>query len=168
MPGEFTMTARAPSTALLMATGLLWVSNPASSQQAPPDSEQARQVVALVDAASAEIISKGKAAFSELRVQGSKWRKGNTYLFAGDLKGMVWFNAVAPKLEGTDASGLTDARGKKFVVEFLSTVKSRGSGWVDYMRPKPGEKKPSQKWSYVKATKLDGTPGYVGAVFYPQ
>jgi cytochrome c len=47
-------------------------------------------------------------------------------------------------------------------------VQSKGSGWVDYMFPKPGQTKPSQKWSYVKAVNIDGTPGFVGAGFYPQ
>jgi hypothetical protein len=37
-----------------------------------------------------------------------------------------------------------------------------------YMFPKPGEIKPSQKWSYVKAVNIDGTPGIIGAGFYPE
>jgi EamA-like transporter family/Cache domain len=57
--------------------------------------------------------------------------------------------------------------GKLFLVELMKTAQSNRSGWVDYMWPKPGQSQPSQKWSYVKAVKIDGAPGYVAAGFYP-
>ncbi len=50
----------------------------------------------------------------------------------------------------------------------LNVVQTKGSGWVDYMFPKPGETKPSQKWSYVTKVVVDGTPGVLGAGFYPE
>jgi cytochrome c len=59
------------------------------------------------------------------------------------------------------------SNGKLIDVELMKTAQSKGSGWIDYMFPKPGQSQPSQKWSYVKAVKIDGTPGYVGAGFYP-
>ena len=55
-----------------------------------------------------------------------------------------------------------------FWAEFLKVIQSKGSGWVDYMFPKPGQSQPSQKWSYIKAINIDGTRGFVGAGFYPQ
>ena len=33
--------------------------------------------------------------------------------------------------------------------EFINVAKGKGAGWVDYMWPKPGEKKPSLKTTYV-------------------
>jgi hypothetical protein len=63
-------------------------------------------------------------------------------------------------------SGRKDSNGKLFVAEFVKVVQSKGSGWVDYMFPKPGQSQPSQKWSYVKAVNTDGTPALVGAGFY--
>ena len=65
---------------------LSMVASPALSQ-APPDSEKAKQVVALVEKAAAMIESKGKAAFPDFRKTGSEWWVGDTYLFAGDMKG---------------------------------------------------------------------------------
>jgi signal transduction histidine kinase len=50
----------------------------------------------------------------------------------------------------------------------MQMAQSNGSGWVDYMWPKPGKTKPSQKWSYVKAVQVDGTPAFIGAGFYPK
>jgi cytochrome c len=61
-----------------------------------------------------------------------------------------------------------DATGKHFVTAFIDTVKASGSGWVDYMWPKPGETQPSRKWTYVKAATVDGVPALVGAGFYPE
>jgi cytochrome c len=140
---------------------------PAFSQQSPPESDKAKQLVALVDKAAAMIESNGKSAFPEFRKTDSEWRNGDTYLFAGDMKGILVFNAAFPKLEGTDAAELKDSNGKPIGVELMHAAQ-RGSGWVDYMWPKPGQSQPSQKWSYVKAVKIDGEPGYVGAGFYPQ
>ena len=50
--------------------------------------------------------------------------------------------------------------------EFLKVVQAKGAGWVDYMFPKPGQKQPSHKWSYVKGFKADGLAGLIGAGFF--
>ncbi|MGA2936010.1 MAG: cache domain-containing protein [Syntrophobacteraceae bacterium] len=42
----------------------------------------------------------------------------------------------------------------------------KGSGWVDYMWPKPGEKTPSLKVSYVKLVKVDGEDLVLGCGVY--
>jgi len=143
---------------------------PTGAQQndttASPKSEQAKQIVALVEKAAALIDSKGKSIFPEFRKTDSEWRTGDTYLFVNDLKGMVLLNPAFPELEGKDLSGRKDSNGKLFFLEFLKVVQSKGSGWVDYMFPKPGQSQPSQKWSYVKAVNVDGTPAFVGAGFY--
>jgi cytochrome c len=151
--------------AFCITSGALGQINPASAQQ-PPESPQAKQVVELVDKATAELGSKGKAALDEFRRP--EWRQGDVYLFGENLDGTVWINAALPKLEGTNVSGLKDANGKLFHLEMAKLIQAKGGGWVDYMWPKPGQNQPSQKWSYVKAVTLDGAPGYLGAGFYPQ
>jgi cytochrome c len=62
----------------------------------------------------------------------------------------------------------SDANGKPMHDEFLKVVREKGSGWVDYVFPKPGESKPSRKWTYVKGLDIDATPGLIGAGFYPE
>ena len=94
---------------LLGAAGL-----PASAQSAPPDSPQAKSIVALVEKAAALVDAKGKAAFTDFRRKGSEWFDGETYLFAYDMKGNVLLNPAFPKREGTNVIGQTDANGKKF------------------------------------------------------
>lgn len=141
--------------------------HPAAAQQAPPNSPQAQRVAAMVDKAAALVDKEGKAAFAEFRKPNSEWRFGHTYLFAYDTKLNVLLNAAFPNREGQNMHGKTDVAGKPMHDDMLKIVETKGSGWVDYMFPKPGEKKPSQKWSYVTKVTVDGTPGVLGAGFYP-
>ena len=56
---------------------------------------------------------------------------------------------------------MKDPNGKLVQIELIKMAQERGSGCVDYLWPKPGQSQPSQKWAYVKAVKIDGTPGFV-------
>jgi cytochrome c len=158
-----------------VCTGLLLATMNAVSAQQPtaatsdgPVSAQAKQIERLVDKAAAVVGERGKQAFAEFRKDGTEWKKGGTYLFAYDLKANVLLNVAFPEREGMNVSGEKDSRGKAYHEECIRVVQSKGSGWVDYMYPKPGEKEPSHKWSYVKAVNVDGTPGLIGAGFYSE
>src|SRR5215471_5887423 len=140
----------------------------AMAQSSPPPSQGAQQVEALVNKAAVLVDAKGKTAFSEFRMMGSEWFHGDTYLFAYDLKGNVLLNPAFPAREGTNISGQKDANGKLFHDAIIRTAETEGSGWVDYMFPKPGETHPSQKWAFVKAVKIDGVPGLISSGFYPE
>jgi hypothetical protein len=50
----------------------------------------------------------------------------------------------------------------------IRTAQTRGSGWVDYAFPKPGQTQPSRKWTYVKRVQIDGTPALIASGFYPE
>jgi len=155
--------------ATLVAVATMAMASPASSQQPPPTSEQAKRIEAMVNKAAALVESQGKAAFSEFRKHDSEWWFGNTYLFVYDKDMNVLLNPAFPKREGTNVHGDKDANGKLFHDEFMNVIRSKGSGWVDYMFPKPGQTQLSQKWSYVKAVKIDGIAGcLIGAGFYPE
>ncbi len=74
----------------------------------------------------------------------------DSYVFAiNPDTGKVVAHPIKPKLVGKMLTGLKDVNGKMFFIEFISTGKEKGQGWVDYMWPKPGEKKPSPKETYV-------------------
>jgi len=138
----------------------------ALAQTAPPSSEQSKKIVALVEKAATLVNAHGKAAFDEFRKKGSEWFGGETYLFSYDSKGNVLLNPAFPKREGTNVTGQTDANGKKFHDLMVETARTKGSGWVDYMFPKPGQTAPSHKWTYVKRVTIDGAPALLGAGFY--
>jgi len=155
---------------VLVCTALVTMvmANPVSSQQSPPTSEQAKRIEAMVNKAAALVETKGKAAFSEFRKRDSEWWFGRTYLFVYDKDMNVLLNPAFPEREGTNVHGDKDVNGKLFHDEFMRLIQSKGSGWVDYMFPKPGQTQPSQKWSYVKGVKIDGGLGLIGAGFYPE
>jgi methyl-accepting chemotaxis protein len=89
-------------------------------------------------------------------------------LFVYDLKSNVLLNAAFPAREGTNTTGQKDANGKLFHHEFIKMAQSpKGSGWVDYMFPKPGQTEPSQKWAYVRGFNLGGVPCLIASGFYP-
>ena len=121
------MSSKALLGAFFVVGGVLGLISPASSQQAPPDSAQSKQVIELVDSAAAELSSKGKPALEEFRKSNSEWRIGDVYLFGENLQGTVWINVALPKLEGTNVSGLKDANGKLFHMEMAKTVQAKGA-----------------------------------------
>lgn len=141
--------------------------SPGFSQQGPPPSEMAKQTEALVNKAAALVDKDGKAAFAEFRKPDSEWLHDGTYLFSYDMNANVLLNPAFPKREGTNVHGQKDAKGKLFHDEIIKTAETKGSGWVDYMFPKPGQTEPSQKWTFVKRVTIDGTPGLIGSGFYP-
>jgi cytochrome c len=140
----------------------------AHSQDAPPPSDQVKQIEDLVNRAAALVEQRGRTAFPEFRKRDSEWWFGNTYLFAYDDHLNVLLNPAFPKREGTNPHGEKDANGKMFHDEFLKTVQTKGAGWVDYMFPKPGQTQPSHKWSYVKRFNTEGLTGLIGAGFFLQ
>jgi methyl-accepting chemotaxis protein len=162
------MNAKTLFIGFFVLAGFFWTASPAFSPQSAPASEKAKQIEALVNKAATVIESKGKAAFPEFRKSGSEWMFGETYLFVYDINLNVLLVAAFPQNEGKNQAGKTDSNGKLYHDEFVKVVQSKGSGWVDYMFPKPGQTQPSQKWSYVKAVTVDGVPGLVGAGFYPE
>jgi signal transduction histidine kinase len=145
---------------------LLGTISPAHSQS-PPATERAKQVEAFVDKAAKVVDANGKASFAGFRQKDSEWYHGDTYLFVYDLKANVLLNPAFPQREGTNVAGQKDATGKLFHNEIIQMAQTKGSGWVGYMFPKPGQTEPSQKWAYVKKVTIDGTPGLIASGFYP-
>jgi len=152
---------------LFVLGGLLMTAPLAIAQGSPPATEQAKRVETLVSKAAALVDNNGKAAFAEFRKKDSEWFHGDTYLFVYDMKANVLLNPAFPQREGTNVSGQRDAKGKLLHQAIIETAKSKGSGWVDYWFPKPGQTVPSQKWTYVKMVTIDGVPGLIASGFYP-
>lgn len=90
---------------------------------------------------------------------------GEFYIFAVDM-GKLTLSAhpMAPQLVGKDQSGMKDVKGKMFFVEFVNLAKNPGSGWVDYYWPKPGDKTPVLKSTYIE--RVPGTDIMFGCGFY--
>ena len=151
---------------LLLIAAALTIAGCASTR--PSSTSEAERIEELVNRAAELVESRGKAAFSEFKVPNSNWWFDDTYLFAYDQNLNVLLNPAFPQREGTNPRGEKDVNGKPFHDEFLRVAQTEGSGWVEYMFPKPGQSLPSRKWSYVRAVTIDGTPGIIGAGFYPK
>jgi cytochrome c len=152
---------------LLVSCGVMCLFFPSAFSADAPQSKEAKQIVALVDKAAALTESKGKSAFPEFKKKGSEWLKGDTYIFILDMNGTTLMHPANPELETKSILELKDENGKAFIREFIETAKTKGSGWVDYMWPKPGEKKPAKKLSYIKRAKMpSGETVLVGAGIY--
>lgn len=74
----------------------------------------------------------------------------NNYFWINDIHLKMVMHPIKPELEGVDLTDNTDASGKYLFRAFLEISQSDGLGFVDYMWPKPGEKRPVPKTSYVR------------------
>ncbi len=154
-------------SALILLGVVCLLASPGFSATPEPQSEQAKQIKALVDKAAALIESKGKDTFPKFKKKDSKWYKGETYVFVDDMNGTALVNPPAPDIEGKNFIDMKDAKGKAFIREFIETAQAKGSGWVEYWWPKPGQDKPSKKISYIKKAKMpNGEMVIVGAGIY--
>ncbi len=145
---------------------LLLLASPALAQKGAPRAHEAAEIEDLVNAAAEILDKRGRKAFEEFRQPDSAWRHDDLYLFVMDLSGTVLLNAAHPHREGRNWLDERDADGKRFHRDFVQVVRSYGSGWVDYMFPKPGGTIPTVKWSYLRAVTIDGAPALVGAGAY--
>lgn len=116
--------------------------------------------------ACALLTKEGKAAFPKFKGKDSEFIFAGTYIWIHDLEGVMRMHPIKPKMEGQRFIGLKDSAGKLLFADMNKVAKEKGSGWVDYMWPKPGEKQPSRKVSYVKLCKVDGEDLVLGCGVY--
>jgi signal transduction histidine kinase len=141
------------------------------------ESEAACQATATTKATPALIMEKvneackllekeGKGALPKFKGKESAFIFAGTYIWIHDMDCVMVMHPVKYKMEGQSYIGLQDINGKKFFIEMNELCKTKGAGWVDYMWPKPGEKAPTLKVSYVKKTTCDGKEVVVGCGVY--
>jgi signal transduction histidine kinase len=109
---------------------------------------------------------KGAAAFQDFQGKDSEFIYAGTYIWIHDQNGIMRMHPIKYKLNGKNLINLTDSTGKLFFAVMNEVCEEKGSGWVDYMWPKPGEKKPSPKISYVKQVKFGDDVFVVGSGTY--
>ena len=89
----------------------------------------------------------------------------DSYVFVVDLKNSVMLaHGAYPKMVGKCMKGIRDANGKQFNYEMEKLAESPGEGWISYVWPKPGEKEPSPKITYVY--RVPGQTLFVGSGIY--
>jgi len=74
------------------------------------------------------------------------------YFWVNDLEGRMVHHPIKPALNGQNVIDMKDPNGVPLFREFIRQARSaQGAGYVAYQWPKPGEKDPVDKISYVKA-----------------
>lgn len=122
-----------------------------------------KECVDKCEAAAKLIAEKGlDAAIAEINKKDGPFVSAVTYVFVQKMDGTMIGHPVKADLIGKNLIDLKDSSGKEFMKEFVKVAKETGSGWVDYMWPKPGEDKPSEKTSYILKVNDDV---FVGAGF---
>lgn len=123
-------------------------------------------LINAVDAAAALIEKEGKNAFNTIRDKSSQFVFLGTYIFVDTPQGIEVVNGGFPDIEGKNILDYKDPNGKYLTRDVIDTAVNKGSGWVDYMWPKPGETKPSAKHTYVKKAVYGNEVFAVGAGAY--
>lgn len=106
--------------------------------------------LALVAKAVTRVKDVGKEkALAEFNDPKGPFVKGELYVFAYTLQGVIIAHPMNPKLIGKDMTDVKDSDGKFFTKDFIATVNGPGKGWVDYNWTNPTTKKIEAKSSYV-------------------
>lgn len=120
----------------------------------------------MVNDAIAQIEKNGERAFQLFHDPTGSFIAKDAYIFVYDMDGINLVLPAFPNLEKRNLSEFKDTQGKRVIREMLDLVQTRGSGWVNYMWPKPGESLSTQKTSYVSKAKLGDKFVLVGAGVY--
>jgi len=114
-------------------------------------SETKTDAVKLVDDAAKQFAAKPREeVVAELNKVDGKWVKGELYVFAYDMEGVMVAHPKNSKLVGKNLLEVPDVDGKLFRKEIVELAKSKGSGWVDYKYKNPQTGKTEAKTTYLK------------------
>lgn len=123
-------------------------------------------VVDMVKDAVGSIEQKGEVAFQRFYDPTGPFLVKESYIFVIDMNGVELVNPAFPNLEGRNVLDVKDTQGKEAIRDMLKLVQTSGSGWVDYMWPKPGESLATEKSAYVSKAKLGDKTLLVGCGVY--
>ena len=123
-------------------------------------------VIEAVNSAAKLIQKEGKTAFTILRDKKSEYNYKDTYVFVLDEKGNLLVDPPFPSLEGRNLYDFKDAAGKLLFREFIDVANSKGSGWVEYVWPKPDDCTPLKKNSLVRRVETGKDVFIVGTGIY--
>jgi cytochrome c len=125
-----------------------------------------KMIMDKVNQACALLEKEGKSGFSKFSGKNSEFVFAGTYIWIHDMAGVMRMHPIKYKMNGQSLVDYKDSNGKRFFNEMNKVAKEKGAGWVDYMWPKPGEKEPSQKVSFVKLCNVQGEELVIGCGVY--
>jgi len=90
--------------------------------------------------------------------------KGDIYIFALSMDNVMVAHPHERLLKRMPMNNIKDNNGVFFFQKFKEIAEKQGSGWVEYLWAKPGEKEASPKRSFIM--KVPGENLYIGAGYY--
>ena len=134
------------------------------SAAALAQAESVAEAKALLDAAHAELKSKGvEGAVKEFNA-GGKWKGTKAYVVVADFKGNMLAHAANEKIVGKNMYEAKDAAGKPFVQEVISGVQAKGETNIEFRWANPTTKKIDDGKMFAK--RVPGQDAYVGVTYF--
>jgi signal transduction histidine kinase len=105
----------------------------------------------MVEQAVAYLKANGKEkALQEFNKADGKFVKGELYVFAYDMNGVIVAQPMIPQNVGKNLLNEPDSKGKFFRKEINKLAKTKGSGFVDYTFLNPVTKQEEPKTTYIR------------------
>jgi cytochrome c len=131
-----------------------------------------QEVIQRVQTAAQALAKSGEAGLATYSSKNptSVWK--DSYIFVLSCKGgsaVAVANAARPDLKGKPVAQIVTygpKSGEQIAAAFCAAGRQPHGGWVEYNFPRPGEKQPVRKVSYLMAAQ--GTPYVVGAGIYDE
>jgi len=126
------------------------------------------EVIEMCKAAGEMLLQDKDAAIAEIGNKNGKFVWKNTYVFLMNMDGRMLAHPMIPQL--TEKENLLDVTDKnpknpkKIFVEFIDIAQKNGDGWLWYMWPKPNDRTPVDKFTYIH--RVGHTDMFVGAGIY--
>ncbi len=135
------------SLLLLFAFGMVCLLSSAGAAGASGKKEAKR----LVERAAAYVKHQGREkALAEIGRLRGMFDKGELYVFAYDLNGVMLAHPKNPELIGRNLLAVPDSDGKLFRREIVDKALARGTGWVDYVYLNPETNEMEHKTTYLR------------------
>jgi methyl-accepting chemotaxis protein len=162
--GDSTMTLKAGfrtviavSAIGLLAVVFVWI----HGQHSTLLSEKLQKTKALVEVPYSLIereyaeeaqgkISRSEAQRRALDAIRSLRYEGGNYFWVNDDHATMIMHPIKPEMDGTDLTSFQDPSGRFVFVEFAKAAQAPAGDYVYYLWPKPGQKQPVAKLSFVK------------------
>jgi len=159
--------AAAPEAAVVISANELAKQSEAKAAATAADGAPSIELIMQkVDEAAAMLEAEGMAGLRKLQGEDSEFIFNGTYIWVHDENTVMVMHPIKYKMNGMSLMSYSDTNGKFFFTRMTQLVDEQGQGWVSYMWPKPGEKMPSKKVSFVKGVEVDGKTLILGCGIY--
>lgn len=143
-------------SAMLLLPAFLFARDGATKEEVVIKCHEAASIISSKGVEKAvELISDPHGPFA--------WK--DSYVFLMDIEGKMLAHPMQPELvKKKHVLLVTDPVGSAIFVHFVNIALGSQHGWVEYLWPKPGQKTPSKKTTYIY--RVPGTDYFVGSGVY--